>query len=231
MLLSLLLSLLCCLLLSLLLGLLLGLLLALLSLLAIHVDDDRWWGSRPEDQSCELGLRDGLLVSQQLRLQVEERTRSDELAVLLDEVCVTNEQALVRQNDGGWVSEDLGVARSLWWLRAKGQQDSAIDLTKGRVGVELGNLRGCCTRCLRSVARASNTGDIQVWRRRGRADRHIISRVDHHKDLLAWLVVIRLELVDHVASVDVFRISLINDIGDRDDDSVDLGPSCSKLRG
>lgn len=165
-LLSLLLGLLLGLLLSLLLGLLLSLLLGLLltlllTLLAIDVDDDSWWWSSPKNKPCNLGLCNSLLTSQQLLLQVEEVTRSDELAILLDEICVTDEQALVRQDDGGWVGEDLSIARSLWWLGTKGEQDRAIDLAERRIGVKLSHLRGITSSGLRCVAHARDTGDIQ----------------------------------------------------------------------
>lgn len=106
------------LLLLLLLGLLLG-----LTVLAIDIDNDCRWGRGPKDKACELSLCNGLLTSEKLRLQVEKRTGSEELAILLDEGCVTNEQVLVRKDDGCWVGKDLSIAGSLWCLRAKGKQD------------------------------------------------------------------------------------------------------------
>lgn len=228
--LSLLLSLLLGLLLGLLLSLLLGLILTLLlALLAIHVDDDCRWGSSPKNKTCELGLCDSLLISEQLRLKVEERTRSDELAILLDEIRVTDEQALVRKDDGGWISEDLSIARSLWWLGTKGKQDRAIDLPKRRIGVKLSNLRSTASGGLRSVAHTRDTGYIQSCGRRGRADGQRLSRVHHDENFLTSCAIVRLQLVDHVASVDVVGISLVNDVCDCNNDSVHIVPSCLSL--
>lgn len=222
---GLLLGLLLRLLLSLLLSLLLGLILSLLTLLAIvYVDDDCRWGSGPKDKPCELSLRNGLLSGEQLRLQVEKRTRSEKLAILLDESRVTDEQALVRKDDGCWVSEDLSIAGSLWWLGTKGKQDSAVDLAKWRIGVKLSNLRRTTCGSLSCVAHTRDARNIQTWGRRCSADGQIVSRVHHDEHFLALCAVICPELVDHVASVDIVGISLVDDIRDRNNDSVHLCP-------
>lgn len=234
-LLSLLLSLLLLLrlLLGLLLSLLLGLVLSLLTLLAVavavsvsvDVDDDCRRGGGPEDEPCEFRLCNGLLISEQLRLQVEQRTRGEELAILLDECCVTDEQVLVRQDDSGWISEDLSIARSLGWLGTEGKQDRAVDLAKWRIGVELSNLRGSTSSGLTCVAHTGDTWNIQTCGRGGRADSQRLSRVHHDEHFLALGAIIRPELVDHIASVDVLGVSLVNDVRDCNNDSVHLCPS------
>lgn len=144
---------------------------------------------------------------------------------MLDESCVTDEQVLVRQDDGCWIREDLSLARSLGWLGAKGQQDGAVDLAKWRIGVELSNLRGSTSSGLTCVAHTRDTWNIQSCGRGGRADSQRLSRVHHDEHFLALGAVIRPELVDHIASVDVFGISLVNDVCDCDNDSVHLCPS------
>lgn len=201
-----------------------GLVLSLLTL-AVDIHDDCWWRSGSKDETCKFRLRDCLLISEQLRLQVEKRTRGEELAILLDESCVTDEQALVRQDDGCRISEDLSVARSLGWLGTEGKQDRAVDLAKWRIGVELSNLRGSTSSGLSCVAHTRDTGDIQTCRRGGRADSQRLSRIHHDEHFLALGAVVRPKLVDHVASVDVVGISLVNDVRDCNNDSVHLCPS------
>lgn len=144
---------------------------------------------------------------------------------MLDESCVTDEQVLVRQDDGCWIREDLSLARSLGWLGAKGKQDGAVDLAKWRIGVKLSNLRGSTSSGLTCVAHTRDTWNIQSCGRGGRADSQRLSRVHHDEHFLALGAVIRPELVDHIASVDVFGISLVNDVCDCDNDSVHLCPS------